>query len=203
MLGWFIFSFFIVALFCQDLRATLIIPQMESPINDIDQVDFAKTLVALDTADGTMLSRTSTQLFTMLHPTYEYFNSLLLDRNKNQRNNMFANVDGLSNFTVIHDVVENDVNMTRNALIVMKKRTYRGYVFWLKKKGLKIDLRIAPNKLDTKMNVEQFIMLHGKYHPYSEEINYFILKIEVSIHTGCPEVNGNIALRKIKCLYNI
>ncbi len=48
MLGWFIFSFFIIALFCQDLRATLIIPQMEEPIDHSSQVDFAQTLVALD-----------------------------------------------------------------------------------------------------------------------------------------------------------
>ena len=48
MLKWYLFSFFIVALYCQDLRAMFIIPQMEEPIDHIDHVDFAKTLMALD-----------------------------------------------------------------------------------------------------------------------------------------------------------
>ncbi len=52
MLGWFLFSFFIVALFCQDLRAALIIPPMEEEINHIEQLDWALTLVALDYGDN-------------------------------------------------------------------------------------------------------------------------------------------------------
>ena len=51
MLGWFIFSFFMVVLFCQDLRALLVVPPMEEPIDYIDQVDFSKTLCALDAGE--------------------------------------------------------------------------------------------------------------------------------------------------------
>ena len=131
-------------------------------------------------ADGTMLSRTSTQLFTMLHPTYRFFQSTLIERNTNQQNNMRANVQSLSTFTIVHDLGKEDINRTRYALMIMKKRTYRGYVFWLKNRGVSSDIRIAPNKLDTKMNIEQFIMVHNKYHPYSEELNHFILLLEVS-----------------------
>ena len=48
MLAWYVYGFLIVALFCQDLRALLIIPRLEDPIDTISQVDFAKTKVALD-----------------------------------------------------------------------------------------------------------------------------------------------------------
>ncbi len=180
MLGWFIFSFFMVALFCQDLRAKLIIPLMEEPIDRIEQVDFAKFLVALDSTDGIMLPATSIQLFTTLYPVYKKFNSKLLQPT-NLENNLFANVAGLNNFTVIHDLVKQDLNKTRSALMIMKKGTYRGYLFWLKNNGGKFDLRLSPTKLDTRTNTEQFIMLHSKYHPYSEELNRFILRIEVSL----------------------
>ena len=152
---------------------------MEDPIDRIDQVDFARTLVALDTTDGVMLTKTSTQLFTTLFPVYKKFNSELLQAT-NLENNNDANVVGLNNFTVIDDVVKKDVNLTRNAAMILKKRTYRGYLFWLKAKGRRVDLRLSPKKLDTRTNTEQFIMLLPKFHPYLEELNLFILKLEVS-----------------------
>ena len=45
---WYFLNFFIMALVRQNLRVVLIVPQMEEPINDISQLDFGKTLIALD-----------------------------------------------------------------------------------------------------------------------------------------------------------
>ncbi len=44
---WYLFSFFMVALFSQDLRALLIIPRMEEPIDRMSQIDFGETKTAI------------------------------------------------------------------------------------------------------------------------------------------------------------
>ncbi len=117
-----------------------------------------------------------------MHPEYQRFNSEELGANKHRQSDMKANVETLSNFTILHDFIEKDINKSRSSLAILKKRTYKGYLFWHKKNQIKSDpeVRIAPNKLDTRINVEQFVMVHSKYHPYSEELNRFILKIEVN-----------------------
>ena len=127
-----------------------------------------------------MLSRTSASLLTTLHPKYTPLKSKLIGENTNLENSRFANAKGLNNFTVLYDIAEKDVNPD-NALIVLKKRTYRGYIVWLSKNHANesTNLRLSPKKLDTRVDTEQFIMLHSKYHPYSEELNRFILAVEV------------------------
>ncbi len=47
MTFWYLFSFFMVAIFSQDLRALLIIPRMEEPIETMSQIDFGETKIAL------------------------------------------------------------------------------------------------------------------------------------------------------------
>ena len=130
-------------------------------------------------ADGSMLTRTTSQLLTTLYPRYKLFKSELLDRAKSDEAFMTSNIESLSNYTILHDLVEKDINKSRSALMILKKRTYHGYMFWLKNRGLRLDLRIATKRLDTKMNVDQFIMLYEINSAYSEELDRFILKIEV------------------------
>ncbi len=59
MTGWYLFSFFMVAIFSQDLRALLIIPRMEEPIDKMSQIDFGKTKIALSFGKQSVLSITT------------------------------------------------------------------------------------------------------------------------------------------------
>ena len=43
-----------------------------------------------------------------------------------------------------------------------------------------LNLRLSPQKLRTHSNREQLIILMKKYHPWQEELNVFILKVEES-----------------------
>ena len=45
---WFAFSFFIINIYCIDLRSKLIVPEMESPINSNDDIDFTTTKIIID-----------------------------------------------------------------------------------------------------------------------------------------------------------
>ncbi len=85
---------------------------------------------------------------------------------------------GTINNEVIYDIAEKDVN-PYDAIMILKKRTYQGYLHWLQKTGKDLNLRLSPNKLITRLFSEQYIMLHSKYHPYAEELNLFVLKVEV------------------------
>ncbi len=44
---WYVFSFFVVALFSNDMRSQTILPKMEEPIDSLHQIDFATTRIAL------------------------------------------------------------------------------------------------------------------------------------------------------------
>ena len=181
MLGYYVFSFFCVALFLQDLRSLLILPRMEDPINFVSQVDFGTTKVALGLPEGIMLTITSTQLFTTVHPKYSQFKSTMIENIKSEMSAEFNNVHGLRSHEILYDLAEKDVNPD-GALIIMQKRTYLNYVIWLSKNHPNeyTNLRLSPYKLDTKFNTEKYILLHAKFNPYAEELNRFILLIEVS-----------------------
>ncbi len=107
MTGWYLFSFFMIAIFCQDLRALLIIPRMEEPIDKFSQIDFAATKIALTFGDGAMLTETSIQLLTTLYPVYAPFKTQF--RVLNRESSHFSNVPDLTNRDIF-DLAKDDVN---------------------------------------------------------------------------------------------
>ena len=56
------------------LRATIIVPEMETPINDLDEVDFTKTKIILDYEEGTKLSYSDQALLSNFVPGYKTLN---------------------------------------------------------------------------------------------------------------------------------
>ena len=132
--------------------------------------------------DGSMLSETSIQLFTTLHPTYSLLNT---DFSVSDFSGMiqYSNVPNLANEDIFN-LAQKDVN-TEGSIIIMKQRKYQGYVNWFYKQDFKepldLNLRLSPHKLDTKLMTEQYVMLTKKHHPYLEEMNRFVLIVEVGI----------------------
>ncbi len=129
-----------------------------------------------------MLSETSIQLFTTLHPTYSLLNT---DFSVSDFSGMiqYSNVPNLANEDIFN-LAQKDVN-TEGSIIIMKQRKYQGYVNWFYKQDFKepldLNLRLSPHKLDTKLMTEQYVMLTKKHHPYLEEMNRFVLIVEVGI----------------------
>ena len=72
---WFLSSFFIVSIYCVDLRARIIVPEMETPINDLDDIDFAKMKIILDYEEGTKLSYSDQALLSNFVPGYKTLNA--------------------------------------------------------------------------------------------------------------------------------
>ena len=65
--------------------------------------------------------------------------------------------------------------------IVQNHIRYDDYVNWFIKThpDKNLNLRLSPKKLRTHSNREQLIIMMRKHHPWLEEINIFVLKIEV------------------------
>ncbi len=124
-----------------------------------------------------MLTRTSTQLLTTLHPVYEMFNTRFVIK-VNPEGTMFSNVPYLSN-ELIYELAEKDVK-TEGSILVMKQRKYQNYVNWFSKTMKEtLNLRLSQHKLDTRLMTEQYILLLKRYHPFIEDLNRFILIVEV------------------------
>ncbi len=134
-----------------------------------------------------MLSEMSTQILTTLHPTYALLNT---DFSVSDYGGViqYSNVPNLDNEDIFNLAVK-DVNV-EDSIVVMKQRKYQGYVNWFYKQDFKddnnepllINLRLSSHKLDTKSMTEQYIMLTKKYHPFVEDINRFVLIIEVLLN---------------------
>ncbi len=93
----------------------------------------------------------------------------------------YSNVPNLD-YQDIYNLAEDDVNV-EDSVIVMKQRQYDGYVKWFSKEKPEEDLnlRLSTTTLDTRLMTQQFVMLLKKFHPYVEEVNRFVLIIEVCL----------------------
>ena len=56
------------------LRAGIIVPKMEAPINDLDDIDFANMKIILDYAEGTKLYYLDQTLLSNFVPGYKTLN---------------------------------------------------------------------------------------------------------------------------------
>ncbi len=131
-----------------------------------------------------MLSETSTRLFITLHPVYFLFNTRF-NASVSPEATLYSNVPNLA-YEDIFNLAEKDVN-TEGSIIVLKKRKYQGYVNWfLKNKAIdnkvgavKMNLRMSPHNLDTRLMTKQYILLLRRYNPFIEDLNRFLLIVEV------------------------
>ena len=179
MLLWSISAFFLMAIFNVDLRAKLIAPEIEKPIDTIQDIDFARQKILLEYDEGTKLTSLDQSQFKNLVPKYVELNTKMITPILTGQDS-YINANGLTNIQ-IYDFIEKDINVD-DAILVSSNYRYNEYVDWLinNKPMENLNLRLSRKRLHTKSNREQFIVLMRKYHPWLEEINYCILQLEES-----------------------
>ena len=108
------------------------------------------------------------------------FNASLVEQkslanNQNQPNN----IQDLTN-EQLYELAEKDIS--KGAILISTQERYRAYVNWFFKKhqGKDLNLRLSKKKLPTKSLREQLVMIMRRFHPWKEELNKFVLRLEES-----------------------
>ena len=125
-----------------------------------------------------MLSNENRMLFMLTVPSYGQFNAKSVKvKNLALAQSQANNVDNLDN-SIIYDLVTLDVN-PENAVLISTKERYNSYINWLIKTHVgSLNLRLSKTILPTKSMRSQLVMLMRRFHPWKEDLDKFILRIE-------------------------
>ena len=134
--------------------------------------------------EGSMLSMQDRTLFLFRIPSYGEFNAFhqqfsareACDRLEVKTVERENNIRDLTNCQM-HQLVINDIEPT-NAILISTKERYRSYANWAIRNGHKIKVRLSKAKLPTVSLREQLVMVIRRFHPWKEDLDKFILKIE-------------------------
>ena len=93
---------------------------------------------------------------------------------------LFINANNLQN-SEIYNFYQMDIQTDNSIMITSKHRYYEFANWFLKnnKENEKFNLRMSKTKLKTRTNQPQFVLIMKKFHPWTEELNRIILRIEV------------------------
>ena len=183
-----------------NLRSFLIIPQLEPPIEDhYRDIQYGTSKIALDsgsfsklihfklctqnviTDEGLMLINSDISLFMLSIPAPKKFNAKSINVQHIAIEQLQGyNVYGLTN-EHIFELAMKDIE-PENAVLISTKERYISYINWIiKMKGPKyVNIRLSNKKLPTLSLKEQLIILLRRFHPWKEDLDRFILKIEES-----------------------
>lgn len=127
--------------------------------------------------EGSMLTSENRMLFMFTVPSYAQFKaksvvvkSLAIERS--QANNVYD----LDN-QLIYDLATFDIN-AENAVLISTKERYNSYVNWLITNKKPLNLRLSKTILPTKSLRSQLVMLMRRFHPWKEDLDKFVLRIE-------------------------
>ena len=137
-----------------------------------------------------MLPSGDKMLFKTYIPTYGEFNAVsVLVKSIANDQSQSNNVHDLQNHHV-YDLAKHDIVYPHDAVLISTQERYRSYVNWFikNKPGEDLNLRLSKKKLPTKSLRGQLVMLLRRFHPWKEELDYFILRITES---GVLEAWGN------------
>ena len=67
---WFIFSFFIISFYCMDLRADIMVPEMEKPIETLQDIDFGASNIIIDFEEAAKMLLKDQALLSHRVPVY-------------------------------------------------------------------------------------------------------------------------------------
>lgn len=67
---WFIYSFFMISFYCMDLRADILVPEMEKEINTLHDINFATTNIILSLQEATKLLMKDQSMLSYRVPDY-------------------------------------------------------------------------------------------------------------------------------------
>ena len=140
-----------------------------------------------------MLKASDTSLFRFRIPSYGLFNAAdqqlsgkeVCDTIEVKPLATKNNVYDLTNCQ-IHQLVIKDIEPA-NAILISTKERYRSYVNWAIRNKHKLNVRLSKMKLPTVSLREQLVMVMRRFHPWKENLDKFILKIE---ETGILEAWG-------------
>ena len=79
----------------------------------------------------------------------------------------------------IYELAKKDIE-PENAVLISTKERYIAYINWIMRMKGPINIRLSKKKLPTLSLKEQLIILLRRFHPWKEDFNKFILKIEES-----------------------
>ena len=114
-------------------------------------------------------------------PAYGVFEAQRIDiLTEASTQNQVHNVQRLTN-EQFHELAMKDVE-PEDAIIISTKERYNSYIYWLKKEKKESErvVRLSKKKLNTVSMREQLVLLLRRFHPWKEDLDKFILRIEES-----------------------
>ena len=120
-------------------------------------------------------------LFMLAIPSYGRFNANItinyLATTQMQQNNV-RDIDNQA----IYDLAEKDIN-PHDAVLISSEERYITYINWLLRRSAHqkgINLRLSKKKVKTVSLREQLVLISRRFHPWKEDLDLFILRVEES-----------------------